>query len=176
MVQPVEKLGEEPIIWEVKLKPSYKFSDGTPVTAEHVASCLTELNEKNSAASSSLGKMTVTPVDELTLRIESERSTHVMDAVLAEWVFAIYKKDDADNFVYTGPYKIDEFAKGNIELSPNQYYDSQSLQRPMIELKKFANGTALADGVESGELDIAFHLPIDTLPELRKTEGVKVKR
>ena len=169
-------LGEEVIVWEVKIKDSYKFSDGTSVNAEHVASCLTELNEKNSAASSSLGKMTVTPMDDLTLRIESERPTHVMDAVLAEWVFAIYYKDGDGNFVFTGPYKIDNFAEDHIDLSPNRYYDTQSLDRPSIEIKKFADGHDLAKGVENGELDIAFHLPIDTLSELRKADGVKVKR
>ncbi|KAL7545087.1 hypothetical protein ACHAWF_008448 [Thalassiosira exigua] len=172
VVQEVQ-LGDVPIVWEVKLKDSYKFSDGTPVDATKVAAALTELNEMNPSASSSLGKMAVTPQDDLTLRIESERPTHVMDAVLAEWVFAIYHKDDNGNFVYTGPYKIDHFADDHIDLSPNRHYDAQSLDRPSIEIKKFADGHDLAK--EAGELDIAFHLPIDTLPELRKADGVKVK-
>ncbi len=172
------KLGEVPVIWEVTLKDNYKFSDGTAVTAQHVADCLTELNEKNPSASSSLGKMTVTPTaDGTAVRIESERPTHVMDAVLAEWVFVIYYKDSQGNFVYTGPYKVDHFQENDhMDLSPNRYYDSQSLDRPSIEIKKFDDGHDLAKGVENGELDIAFHLPIDTLPELRKADGVKIKR
>ena len=92
------------LTWDVTLKPDVKFADGTPVTAEHVADCLNELNEKNDSAQSSLGKLTATPLGELdgaavvgldanssddtkkalTVRIESERPTHVMDAVLAE--------------------------------------------------------------------------------------------
>ena len=174
IVQEVE-LGEEPIIWEVVLKP-YKFSDGTSVTADHVVSCLTELNEKNPSASSSLGKMSLTAIDDLTLRIESERPTHVMDAVLAEWVFVIYYKDDDGNFIYTGPYKVDTFADDHIDLSPNRFYDAQSLDRPLIEIKKYATGEDLAKDAETGDIDIAFHLPIDTLPDLRKADGVSVKR
>ena len=83
-------------VWDVTLKPDYKFSDGTVVTAQHVANCLNELNDKNSNAQSTLGTMTVTAPDALLVRIQSERSTQVMHAVLAEWVFAIYlKKGDA---------------------------------------------------------------------------------
>ena len=41
-------------------------------------------------------------MDDRTIRIESERPTHVMDAVLAEWLFVIYYKDDDGNFIYTG--------------------------------------------------------------------------
>ena len=43
--------------WDVTLKSGYKFSDGTVVTAKHVADCLLELNNKNNNAQSSLGVM-----------------------------------------------------------------------------------------------------------------------
>merc|ERR1719456_1266235 len=70
-------------VWDVTLKSGYKFSDGTDVTAQKVADCLTELNTVNSNAQATLGDMTVTAPSDLTVRIESARSTHVMDAVLA---------------------------------------------------------------------------------------------
>ena len=69
--------------WDVTLKSGYKFSDGTVVTAKHVADCLLELNKMNPSAQSSLDVMTVTVRGELVVRIESTRVTHVMDAVLA---------------------------------------------------------------------------------------------
>ena len=106
-------------VWEVTLKPNYKFSDGTAVTAQSVADCLTELNENNNNAKSSLGSMTVTVKSNLVVQISSTRATHVMDAVLAEWVFAIYYKD-GDKFVFTGPYAVKKFATGDfIDLVPN---------------------------------------------------------
>jgi ABC-type transport system substrate-binding protein len=77
------------LVWDVTLKADYMFSDGTPVTSQHVADALQELNTKNPSATASLGNMTVTVVDDLTVRITSERETHVMDAVLAEWVFVV---------------------------------------------------------------------------------------
>ena len=93
------------LVWDVTLKEDYKFSDGTDVTAAHVADCLNELNEENSSAQSSIGAFTATATGDLTVRIESERATHVMDAVLAEWVFAVYYHD-GDMFYFTGPYAV----------------------------------------------------------------------
>ena len=100
--------------WDVTIKADYKFSDGTDVDAQHVADALQELNDLNGSAQGSLGKMTVSVVDEDTVRIESERPTHVMDAVLAEWVFVVYKKTPEGDFIYTGPYAIDVSSQKDI--------------------------------------------------------------
>ena len=72
------------LVWDITLKADYKFSDGSVVDAAAVASCLSELNSVNSAAQASVGTMTVTASSDSVVRIESERATHVMDAVLAE--------------------------------------------------------------------------------------------
>lgn len=167
------------LTWDVTLKSGYKFSDGTPVDSQHVAACLTDLNTNNSNAQSSLGAIVVTPQgdDNLTVRIQSERPTHVMDAVLAEWVFAIYLEGEEEgSFVFTGPYAVQSFGEDKIELVPNpHYYDAKSLDRGLITIQKFADGHELAEGAKNGDIDIGFHLPIDTLPALRKTDGVTVK-
>jgi peptide/nickel transport system substrate-binding protein len=167
----VEKLSTN--VWEVTLKSGYKFSDGTTVDAEHVAKCLQELNDKNGAATSSLGKMIVTAV-EGKVRIESEKVSHAMDAVLAEWVFVVYRVDDEGNFVYTGPYVIKHFAPGDhIDLVPNSLYDGAST-RTNFELKQMS-GEHMAGNLTEGKLDIAFHLPIDTVADVRKAKGVRIK-
>ena len=72
-------------VWDVTLNSNYYFSDGTAVDADHIVACLNETNYLNSNAQSSLGTMTMTATDDLVVRIESERETHIMDAVLAEW-------------------------------------------------------------------------------------------
>jgi peptide/nickel transport system substrate-binding protein len=186
------------LVWDVTLKSGYKFSDGTVVNAQHVADCLTELNVLNPSAQSSLGNMTVTAVDDLTVRIESDRQTHVMDAVLAEWVFVVYLKDANGNFVFTGPFVIETFCEDQIDLVPNPYYpdtadsttqlpatttsssgEQQSTVSPRprgrVTIKKSADGDALADTLANHEIDIAFHLPVERLAELRDTDGVHVK-
>ena len=65
-----------------------------------------------------------TAPDATTVRIESKTGTHVMDAVLAEWVFTVYLADATavGGFLFTGPYAVQSFAAGDISLVPNEYY------------------------------------------------------
>ena len=164
---------ESEFVWILTIKTGYKFSNGTLVNGQHVADSLMELNEKNSGAQSSLGNMTVTATGDLTVRIESDRATHVMDAVLAEWVFVIYMKDDQNNFFFTGPYVIESFSADQIDLIPNEEYP-RSDERPNVQIQRVDDGHDLANGLENKEIDIGFHLPIDTLPDLRDA-GVIIK-
>jgi peptide/nickel transport system substrate-binding protein len=167
-----EKISDR--VWNVTIRSGYKFSDGTAVNAQHVADCLNELNEKNTAAQSSLGVMNVTVVNDLTVRIESERVTHVMDAVLAEWVFVVYLKKSDGNFVFTGPFVIEKYSEDQIDLVPNPFYDQ--IIEPKVTIKKYTDGNALADAMLEGELDIGFHLPVARLEELRQDDdGITTK-
>ena len=171
VAQSVAKISD--LVWEVTLKSGYKFSDGTSVTAALVATCLTELNTKNSAAQASLGTMTVTAPSDLIVRIESTVATHVMDAVLAEWVFVIYYKDSSEDFVFTGPYEIQDggFTDSQIDLTPNIHYDDEAAARPIVVLKKFSSGHDLAEAAKRNEVDIGFHLPIDTVGDVQGVNG-----
>jgi peptide/nickel transport system substrate-binding protein len=161
--------------WDVTLKPNYKFSDGTVVTPTHIVDCLTELNTENGAATSSVGTMTVTAIDANTVRIVSTKSTPTMMSVLAEWVFTVYLKKDDGSFIFTGPYAVETFEDDvKIDLMPNTYY-SQANERPSLTIKKYADGDALATDLEAGTLDVAFHLPIDTLSALRQVSDLTIK-
>ena len=162
-------------VWEVVLKDNYFFSDGSPVTAKDIAGALARQNEKNSGAQSSLGAITATAMGELTVRIETEKVTHIMDSVLAEWAFAVYKMDDGGDYVFTGPFKVVHYKENDhMDLDPNMYYPGAE-DRPLIELKKYADGHDLAKDVKRKMVDIGFHLPIDTLSDLRDVEDISVR-
>lgn len=171
----VTKVDNEGKMWDITIKSGYKFSDGTAVDAQHVANSLNELNNDNSNAQASLGSMTAIATNDLVVRVESERPTPIMDAVLAEWVFVIYYINDDDDFIYTGPYVVETFEEDDfINLVPNEYHD-QASERPYVQIKKYANGDALADALSAGTIDVAFHLPIDRLPALRDSAGVNIE-
>jgi peptide/nickel transport system substrate-binding protein len=160
--------------WEVSLKANYKFSDGTPVTAKHVGDALTRLNQKNSGAQASLGTMTMTPLDDLRLQIDSERATPVMTAVLAEWPFVVYLEKGGKS-VFTGPYAIETFVENDrFDLVPNPHYP-RALERPRLVIKKFASGQLAASALEVGWVDMAFHVPVESLPDLRQMNNITVK-
>ena len=175
VAEPVSKVSE--LIWDVTLKSGYKFSDGTDVTAQAVADCLSELNSVNSNAQATIGTMTVTAPSATVVRIESTISTHIMDSVLAEWVFTIYKTDGSD-YVFTGPYKIESFVAGDyIDLVPNTHYiDSKHGERHPIKIKRYGSSDLAAAAI-AGEVDVGFHLPADatTLADVRAASGVHVR-
>jgi len=163
------------LTWDVRLKSNYKFSDGTVVTPTHIVDCLTELNTENGAAKSSVGDMTVTATDANTVRIVSTKSTPTMMSVLAEWIFTVYLKQADGSFIFTGPYAVEKFEDDvKIDLIPNTYY-SQANERPKLTIKKYADGDALASALKAGTLDIAFHLPIGKLSELRQVSDLTIK-
>ena len=173
VAESVSKVSE--LIWDVTLKSGYKFSDGTDVTAQAVADCLSELNSANSNAQATIGTMTVTAPSAGTVRIESTISTHIMDSVLAEWVFTVFKRDGSD-YVFTGPYKVDTFVAGDyIDLVPNtHYYDSKHAERHPIKIKSYGSSDLAAAAI-AGEVDVGFHLPADELVAVRAASGVQVR-
>ena len=162
-------------VWTVTLKPNYHFSDGTRVTAELVATCLQELNDKDSSsgkARASVGVMTVTAVSELVVKIDSERPTHIMDSVLAEWIFTIYYKKGGE-YIFTGPYAVDNFDSDHFYLIPNLYYPLAE-QRPTLTITKYGNGTALAAAAIDGKVDVGFHLAPENITAVNSAKGVSV--
>lgn len=162
-------------VWEVMIKANYFFSDGSLVTAKDVADSLTMQNDNNSSAQASLGDITATATGDLTVRIETEKITHIMDSVLAEWAFVVYKLDGGGDYVFTGPFKIVHYeTNDHMDLDPNMYYPGAK-ERPFIELKKYSDGHDLAKDVKKKKVDIGFHLPIDTLQDLREVEQVSIR-
>ena len=121
--------------------------------------------------------MTVTAPSATVVRIESTISTHIMDSVLAEWVFTIYKTDGSD-YVFTGPYKIESFVAGDyIDLVPNTHYiDSKHGERHPIKIKRYGSSDLAAAAI-AGEVDVGFHLPADatTLADVRAASAVHVR-
>ena len=162
-------------VWTVTLKPNYHFSDGTRVTAGLVATCLQELNDKNSSsgkARASVGVMTVTAESELVVKIVSERSTHIMDSVLAEWIFTIYY-NKGDEYIFTGPYAVDNFDTDTFHLIPNLYYPLAE-QRPTLTITKYGGSGELAAAAIAGTVDVGFHLAADDIAPVNSAKGVSV--
>ncbi|MEM8952479.1 MAG: ABC transporter substrate-binding protein, partial [Pseudomonadota bacterium] len=159
--------------WTVELAPDRFFSDGEPVTAEVVAAALNRTGEANPSARATAGRLTFTTIDEVTLRVDTEEPTRILPSILAEWAFPIYRMD-GDQPIFTGPFAVESFEPGgSIEMTPNAHYDNAEA-RPDITLRRIADGQSMALAFASGELDMAFNLPVETLDMLEATEGETV--
>ena len=156
--------------WTIDLAADRFFSDGTPVTAAAVADALNRTGENNPSARATAGRLVFTAVDDDTLSVETEQLTTILPSILAEWAFPVYTMVD-DAPIFTGPFTVTSFEPGGtIEMEPNIHYPGAE-DRPNVTLRRIADGQSLALAFASGELDMAFNLPVETLPMLDAAEG-----
>jgi len=158
------------LAWSVYLALGRRFSDGTPVTASEVSTALTRNVERNAAARASAGRLQFIPQDEQTMRVVTERPTPVLPNVLAEWGFAIARAGSSGP-AFTGPFRVVSFETGSrLVLEPNPYWPRPP--RHPVTIMRFQDGQALALAFRSGEIDLAFNLPVATLGMVR-ADGVR---
>lgn len=159
--------------WTIKLATDRFFSDGTAVTAQAVATALNRTVEANPSARATAGRLAFTAIDDDMLTVETEQPTTILPSILAEWAFPIYRMV-GDTPIFTGPFAVDHFEPGgSIEMTPNPYYENAKA-RPDVILRRIADGQSLALAFASGELDMAFNLPVETLDMLAAVEGKTV--
>ncbi len=160
--------------WRVTLKPGLRFADGTPLDATAVKAALDRTIAANPRARTQTGALTAEVAGATELLLAPERSIVAMEPVLAEFPLVIYRVD-GDRFVFTGPYQLAEYRRGeSVRLVPNPHYRAPS-DRPPVTIRRLTDPQALALGLESGELDIAFNLAAETLPRLQRRAGLTIK-
>jgi len=147
--------------WSVTLSPGRRFSDGTPVTASEVSAALSRNVERNPATRASVGRLQFIPIDDLTMRVITERPTPVLKSVLAEWGFAVARAGSSGP-AFTGPFRVVSFETGSrLALEPNPHWQRPSSHS--VTIVRFQDGQSLALAFRSGEIDLAFNLPVESL-------------
>jgi len=159
--------------WTVRLKPGLRFSDGAPVDAAAVAAALARTVRDNPAARTS-GQLSFQALDTATLRVEGDQPLPALPSVLAEWPFVVYR-ETAQGIVFTGPWQIAAYEPDRaMRLVPNQQFAGVA-GRPTIRLQRFGDAQALALAAQSGEVDLAFNVPVESLARLKTTPDLAVK-
>lgn len=159
--------------WTVHLRPGLRFADGTPLDAEATARALARTVRDNPAARSS-ATLSFQAIDPLTLRVEGDRSLPILPSVLAEWPFVVYR-ETARGLVFTGPWQVAGFEPDReMRLVPNAQFPGAG-GRSAIRLRRFGDPQALALAVQSGEVDLGFNAPVESLPQLKATRDITVK-
>ena len=162
--------------WTITLASGRKFSDGSAVTAADVAASLGRTNTNNNAAQSSCGAMTFTAQGDTTLKITTSIPTPVMNSVLAEWAFVVYKTLSDDTRIFTGPYAIESLTSDSLSATPNEHYPNYSNgQRLPLVIQKYSSGAAVTAALSSGDIDLGFNLPSNSASELNWVEDVTAK-
>ncbi|MFE8990722.1 ABC transporter substrate-binding protein, partial [Streptomyces collinus] len=154
-----------------------RFQDGTAVTAKAVASALTHAAEAEPAPAALSGvKLTARALGEDRVRVGTGTADPVLPLRLSNPSLAIfspkaYEKNGTVNPVgtATGPFEITKITGDTAAtLSRFDGYWNGRAQAPGIDVEFIADGTARADALRTGEVDIAQAIPISQIASLDK--------
>jgi peptide/nickel transport system substrate-binding protein len=161
--------------WIVTLLPGLRFSDGSVCDADAVAASLRRALAENPRASTGIGAAArIEPLDAARLHLVPDRPVGALAPLLAEFPLVIHRRTESGSFVFTGPWMVNEFRRGDrLALNANPSF-REGANRPGAIIRRLADPNALAIGLEAGELDLAFGLAAETLARLRTRSGITI--
>lgn len=158
----------DPTTWRVKLRSQAKFHDGTPVTAEEVAASFRRSWETQPTANTFIPNDTqLQIIDPLTLEFRTARPVGGFLNSLAAFQFVVHKPGTGGASIMTGPYRPVRFETDNLlelEAFREHWGGPPPIARISIRLVPDANARALA--LQSGDVDMVFGLPPETVKGL----------
>ncbi|MFD4817906.1 peptide ABC transporter substrate-binding protein [Peribacillus butanolivorans] len=190
------KISEDGLKWTFKLKDGLKWSNGDPLTAndfeyawkyalkpETAADYAYQLYylKGGEAYNSKKGKeedVGVKATDDLTLEVTLEQPTpYFLDLTSFYTFYPIDKKVqeenpkwalDAKTHVSNGPFKLTEWKhKESLKIEKNEnYYDKDKIKLDAVNFALIEDENTAWQMYQSGELDIAYPLPVDVQGQL----------
>ena len=172
--------------WRFTLRKDVKFHDGSPLTSANVKASFERGFLLPGLVKVVLGAMDkVEIVDDLTfiLRLKYpfgpiiNQLAHPSAAILSKPVCELYPTKPIDDIKYivgTGPYKFSEFVKlERTVLVRNEEYWGPLATVEKITWKPIADDETRVIAIETGEVDIATHIPPHAVKGL-KDKGMKI--
>ena len=188
----------DPTTWEFKLRQGVKFHDGADMTAEDVVFSFNRAKEEASDFKSYITTVTeVVAIDDYTVQIKTDGPNPIllsqigniviMDKGWAERNGAIkpqnYKEKEETfavrNANGTGPFQVElrEQDVRTVMVKNANWWGSSVYPTNIdkIELRPIANAATRVAGLLSGEIDVVTSLPVQDIPRVKNTAGLKVE-
>jgi peptide/nickel transport system substrate-binding protein len=184
----------EPVIWRFKLRQGVKFHDGTPFTADDVVFSFARVNSEQSDMNTYVGTVKeVKKIDDFTVDFITKGPDPILHQNLT--LFYIMSKSwteknnsakpvrgtsaeiYANRFTNgTGPFKlVERIADTRTVLEPNkEWWGKATHNLARAEFKPIANAATRVAALISGEIDMMYPVPLQDIPKLNQTPGVKV--
>ena len=171
--------------WDFHLRKDVKFHDGTPLTAKDVKASLDRNIATGMVAYDFVGVETISVVDDYTIHIKCSAPRNMPLILSAQYGMFIYSAAAAakgkDFFAQgntdagTGPYMIQGFEPGK-DLVVTYYKDYRGGWKPgqftKVIFQVVTDPTVRDQMIRSGQADLTYDLPFDSLASLKTVPGL----
>ncbi|AXM90173.1 ABC transporter substrate-binding protein [Anoxybacillus ayderensis] len=169
---------EDGRMWKIHIRKGVKFHNGKLVDAEAVKNSLQRAMDENPAIKAAL-KIKKMEAKEQILFIETEDIFPSFPSELVHpntAIIDVNEKDIDKKPIGTGPFQISSFTSG-VSLQVKRfedYWDGKArLAQATFAFNEDANARYLA--IKSGDADIIFRPPIESMEELKKDKNIRVQ-
>jgi peptide/nickel transport system substrate-binding protein len=172
--------------WMIKLRPGVLFHNGKPANATAIARTLNLLKQSPITSQAFYVVNSITVQDEQTIAVKTNGPWVSFPGMLTaqvgvvaepEWVFS----NDGTKPVGTGPFKIQDWKIGtSLTVQRNRTYwqkDNHGASLPYLDTVEFriiSDGTARAEALKSGDIDVMQSNSGQDILQFQKTEGYQV--
>ncbi|WP_417218127.1 ABC transporter substrate-binding protein [Arthrobacter sp.] len=183
-IKPIPVLAERfeltaPTRWTVTLREGIRYSDGSPVQIQDVATALKMYEKVNGSFVASFFPEfpTVVPQDERTFYLDTVRPVPILDALMALILITPAKDNKAAELqtgVGTGPYKVASFNRGagTYSLVRNDEYWGERPQIERVNVRFLPEESSRVISLRSGEVDVIDSISPDSGEQLAGLPGV----
>lgn len=173
-------------LWEVKLRPGLKFSNGEPLTMKDVAASYARARTLPKSTYSGLfvGINEFKILDDLTMHIVTSEPYPTIPAMLTQLMIVpkeIAETATAADFASpkanasSGPYKFVQYLPGDrLILERNEHYFGEKARWDRVTFRFIGAGAARVAALLSGDVDLIDNVPPGDVAALKKNPNVSV--
>ncbi|MEU0497579.1 ABC transporter substrate-binding protein [Mycobacterium sp. NPDC006124] len=172
-----------PTQWFVHLRPGIRYSDGSPVRVEDVA---TALKMYSQVSGSFVGTFfpewpTVEKIDDSSFTLNTQRPIPVLDYLMSNILItpaAANRPEDLQTGVGTGPYVVTQSDRGSgtYTLARNEKYWAAAPLVESVRVRFMPDESSRVVALRSGEVDVIDSITPDATDQIAGLSGVAVDR
>ncbi|EHI44593.1 extracellular solute-binding protein [Rhodococcus opacus PD630] len=172
-----------PTQWFVHLRPGIRYSDGTPVQVQDVATALQMYSQVDGSFVGGFFPEwpTVEQIDDTSFTLNTQRPVPVLDYLMSNILItpaAANVPEELQSGVGSGPYVVTESDRGtgNYTLVRNEKYWGTPAQIESVRVRFVPDESNRVVTLRSGEVDVIDSITPDAADQLAGLSGVSIDR